>query len=77
MAPSDTLGNHMLVVSASGSPESICAVVQVISNFVLRSMPLFDAIFHPRIHDQLFYHSAAVTTTENTVLKTGPGISVC
>jgi len=47
------------------------------SNFVLRGMPLFDAIVHPRIHDQLIYHGAAVTTTENTVLETGPGIRVC
>ena len=43
---------------------------------MILGMPLFEAIVHPRFHDQLIYHGAAVTTMENTILKQGPGINV-
>lgn len=72
----NSLGKLILVLGASGGPKIISAVFQVMANVILRGMPLYEAMVHPRVHDQLIYHGAAVTTTENTVLEQGPAIRV-
>lgn len=72
----ETLGRLVLVVGASGGPKIISAVFQIFVMSVLLGMPLFEAIIHPRFHDQLIYHGAAVTTLEDTVLEQGVAINV-
>jgi gamma-glutamyltranspeptidase len=70
------LGDLTLVLGASGGPKIISAVLQVLVHVIFQGMPLFEALAHPRIHDQLIYHGSAVCTTETTVLEQGPGITV-
>ena len=43
-----TLGSLMLVLGASGGPKIISAVFNVIANYILLGMPLFDAVVRPR-----------------------------
>ena len=71
-----TFGDLTLVVGASGGPKIITAVLQVLLNHIMRGLPLFESIVHPRLHDQLIYHNAAVTTTELATLEQGPTIDV-
>jgi gamma-glutamyltranspeptidase len=75
-AEAGTLGPLILVLGASGGPKIISAVVQIFANMMLLGMPLFESIIHPRFHDQLIYHDAAVATVEDTVLEQGPSINV-
>jgi gamma-glutamyltranspeptidase len=72
----DTFGKLELVVGGSGGPKIISSVVQVVINYCLLGMPLFDSIARPRVHDQLVYHDAALTTTEKMLLLEGPLIEV-
>jgi gamma-glutamyltranspeptidase len=72
----ETLGPLVLAIGASGGPKIISAVMQVYLNVLLQGMSLFRAIVRPRLHDQLIYNGAAVTTTENNVLLSGPQIIV-
>jgi gamma-glutamyltranspeptidase len=72
----DTFGKLELVVGGSGGPKIISSVVQVVINYCLLGMPLFDSIARPRVHDQLVYHDAALTTTEKMILLEGPLIEV-
>ena len=65
------LGDLELIVGASGGPKIITAVLQVFLNVVMLGMPLYEAISKPRVHDQLIYHGAAVSATENTVTRSG------
>jgi len=71
-----TLGDLTLVVGASGGPKIITAVLQVFLNHIMRGLPLFQSTVHPRLHDQLIYHNAAVTATELATLEQGPTIDV-
>lgn len=75
-ASSNSLGDLMLVIGASGGPKIISAVFQVMANVILLGMPLFEALIKPRVHDQLIYHNAAVTTCEKSVLEQGPSITL-
>jgi gamma-glutamyltranspeptidase len=72
----NSMGDLFMALGASGGPKIITAVVQVIINHAHLGMPLFEAVVHPRIHDQLLYHSGDVTTMENSVLDQGPIITV-
>lgn len=72
----DSMGDLFMVLGASGGPKIITSVVQVIINHAHLGMPLFEAVVHPRIHDQLLYHNGDVTTTEKSVLDQGPIITV-
>ena len=69
-------GKLMLVVGGSGGPKIISAVLQVIINYCFLGMNLYDSIVRPRIHEQLLYHDAAVTTVEKDKLDQGPTIEV-
>jgi gamma-glutamyltranspeptidase len=62
------LGDLRLVIGGSGGPKIITAVYQVIVNYLLLGKPLFEAVAHPRVHNQLIYHGAAATTLENSVV---------
>ena len=62
------VGELVLAIGASGGPKIITAVAQVLLNFVVLGMPLFDAMIHPRLHDQLIYHGDAVTLVEESYL---------
>jgi gamma-glutamyltranspeptidase len=65
---SSRLGDLRLVIGASGGPKIITAVSQVLLRHVFMGEPLLEALVHPRLHDQLIYHGAAVTTTEKVKL---------
>lgn len=65
LATLSILGPLLMVLGASGGPKIITAVTQVLLNHILMGMPLLESLIHPRLHDQLVYHNAAVTTTEN------------
>lgn len=73
---SDNWGDLALVIGASGGPKIITAVVQVFILSLVFGRSLFEAVVHPRIHDQLIYHGAAATTIENAVLQDGSPIEV-
>ncbi|KAL3934573.1 MAG: hypothetical protein SGBAC_009738 [Bacillariaceae sp.] len=72
----DDIGALKLVIGGSGGPKIISSVLQVFINYCLLGMPLFDAVSRPRIHEQLVYHNAAVTTTEKDPLEQGPLLQV-
>lgn len=71
-----SLGDLFMAIGASGGPKIITSVVQVFINHALLGMPLFESMAHPRIHDQLLYHEAAVTCFETDVLDGGQIIQV-
>ena len=75
-ASGDDIGKLALVVGGSGGPKIITAVLQVFINFCMLGMPLFDSVARPRVHEQLVYHDAAVTTTEKAFLDQGSLIEV-
>lgn len=72
--PGGSFGELLLVLGASGGPKIITAVVTVFLNHIILGMPLFESIIHPRVHDQLIYHGAAVSTIEESKLETGEPI---
>lgn len=61
-----SLGDLRMVLGASGGPKIITAIFQVVINHLLLGKPLFEAMSHPRIHNQLVYHGAAATEVENS-----------
>jgi gamma-glutamyltranspeptidase len=65
----DDWGPLVLVIGASGGPKIITSVLQVILRFLWAGQDLLDAVLHPRLHDQLIYHGAAVTATEQATLQ--------
>lgn len=65
---SSRLGDLRLVIGASGGPKIITAVSQVLLRHVFMGESLLEALVHPRLHDQLIYHGAAVTTAEKVKL---------
>lgn len=69
----DTCGRNN---SGSGGPKIITAVTSIFLNHIILGMPLFEATIHPRVHDQLIYHGAAVTNVEETQLVTGEPIII-
>ena len=71
-----SLGTLVLVIGASGGPKIITAILQVFINYAILGMPLYESIAHPRIHDQLLYHTNAVTAIEKCPLQQGPTIAV-
>jgi gamma-glutamyltranspeptidase / glutathione hydrolase len=52
----------------SGGPKIISAVFRVLVNHLFLGMDLWQAIVDPRLHDQLIYHGAAVTTFEQSTV---------
>ena len=73
----DSMGDLFLVIGASGGPKIITSVVQVFINHALLGMSLFEAMSHPRVHDQLLYHGSDVTCFESVDLEgAGPHIEV-
>lgn len=66
------LGNLRMVLGASGGPKIISTVLQVILNHVYLGMPIFSAISHPRVHNQLLYHGSAATGYDKCPLIQGP-----
>jgi gamma-glutamyltranspeptidase len=75
-ADEDDWGKLMLVVGGSGGPKIITAVLQVLINYCMLGMPLFESVARPRVHEQLVYHDSATTTTEKDLLEQGPLIAV-
>lgn len=65
------LGDLTLVLGASGGPKIITAVLQVLLNYIILGQPLFEAMVHPRIHNQLIYNGAAATGLENSWVDNG------
>lgn len=72
----DDLGKLFMTLGSSGGPKIITAVLQVFMNHALLGMPLYSAVANPRIHDQLIYHDAVVTTYDMCPLLQGPTIEV-
>jgi len=72
----EVLGNLTLVVGGSGGPKIISAVLQVLLNNIMLGMPLYESVVHPRIHDQLIYHDAAILTVEKAPVLNGPEINL-
>lgn len=68
----DDLGKLMMVLGASGGPKIISSVIQVILNHIYLGMPIFSAISHPRVHNQLLYHGSAATGYDKCPLIQGP-----
>jgi len=62
-----TLGPLVLALGASGGPKIITAVAQVLLNYVILGMPLYESLVHARIHNQLLYHDSTVTTIEESI----------
>jgi gamma-glutamyltranspeptidase len=75
-ADEDDWGKLMLVVGGSGGPKIITAVLQVLINYCMLGMSLFESVARPRIHEQLVYHDSATTTTEKALLEQGLLIAV-
>jgi gamma-glutamyltranspeptidase len=65
----NSLGELVLAIGASGGPKIITSVVQVIIHYLFLGMSLFDAMAHPRIHDQILYHESDVTCYESCHLE--------
>jgi gamma-glutamyltranspeptidase len=63
-----SLGEFFLAIGASGGPKIITSVVQVFLHYAMLGMSLFDAMAHPRIHDQILYHESDVTCYESCIL---------
>ena len=70
----DNLGDLVLVIGASGGPKIITSVLQVLLNYILMGKPLLESIVYPRLHDQLLYHGASVTTAEKADLDTAESV---
>jgi gamma-glutamyltranspeptidase len=72
----NSLGDLRMVVGGSGGPKIISAVFQVITNHLLLGRSLFESVVHPRIHNQLIYHGASATNTENSIAGPLPGVNL-
>jgi gamma-glutamyltranspeptidase len=64
------VGDLAMALGASGGPKIITAVLQTFVNYAFKKMPLFEAVANPRLHDQLLYHSNAVTLYEKAKIGT-------
>ena len=64
------MGDLILVIGASGGPKIITAVLQVLIRIIYMGQKVFDAVLHPRIHNQLIYHNGAITATEQAKIVT-------
>jgi gamma-glutamyltranspeptidase len=62
-----------MVLGSSGGPKIITSIIQVILNHAILGIPLYEAVTHPRVHDQLLYHMAAGTGYDLSKLKLQPG----
>lgn len=67
------LGRLFMVLGSSGGPKIITSIIQVILNHAILGIPLYEAVTHPRVHDQLLYHMAAGTGYDLSKLKLQPG----
>ena len=67
---STTVGDLAMALGASGGPKIITAVLQTFINYAVKRMPLFEAVAHPRLHDQLLYHGTASALYEQTTIGT-------
>jgi gamma-glutamyltranspeptidase len=72
----DVLDELVLVIGASGGPKIITSVLQVLLRVIMIGRPLYDAVVHPRLHDQLIYNGGAVTAAEKAPLLQGPVIDL-
>jgi gamma-glutamyltranspeptidase len=63
-----TVGDLAMALGASGGPKIITAVLQTFINYSVNRMPLFQAVAHPRLHDQLLYHGTASALYEQTTI---------
>ena len=72
-----SLGPVRLAIGASGGPKIISAVLQTLLLHVMTGLSLYNAIAHPRVHDQLIYHGSAVTGIEvaKTISETSIALS--
>ena len=59
----------LMCLGGSGGPKIITAVLQVIVRHLLFGKDLFASMAHPRVHNQLIYHSSADTEMENSMVK--------
>ena len=66
------LGRLFMVLGSSGGPKIITSIVQVIINHVVLGLPLYEAVTHPRLHNQLLYHMAAGTGFDRSKLELQP-----
>jgi gamma-glutamyltranspeptidase len=62
------LGEFFMALGGSGGPKIITAVLQTFLNYA-NDMSLFDAMTHPRLHDQLLYHESLVTLYEKMYVQ--------
>lgn len=70
-------GNQLvLVLGGSGGPKIVASVLQVMFNFCMMGLPLFDSVALPRTQDQLLYHGVAATLVERMQLLDGPLLEV-
>lgn len=58
------MGKLVLSLGGSGGPKIITGVAQVIINYALLGMPLFESVMAARIHNQLVYHGASASVVE-------------
>jgi gamma-glutamyltranspeptidase len=65
----DDWGKLVLIIGASGGPKIITSVLQVLLRFLWAGQDLLGAVLYPRLHDQLIYHGAAITATEQATLQ--------
>ena len=72
----NSLGRLFMVLGSSGGPKIITSVLQVLINHAWLGMPLYSAVAHARIHDQLLYHGNLVTLYDQCPLLQGPTIEV-
>jgi gamma-glutamyltranspeptidase len=73
---STKLGRLMMALGGSGGPKIITAVFQVFFNYAVLGMPLFESVSHPRVHNQLLYHSQDVSGLEDSAALKGQKIEV-
>jgi gamma-glutamyltranspeptidase len=60
-----------MVVGASGGPKIISAVLQVVLNYLFLGQTLFESMLQPRVHNQLLYHGAAISSPEASTVQAG------
>ena len=72
----DLLGPLVLAVGGSGGSRIITAVAQVLLNFVVLGMPLYESVIHARVHNQLLDGGAPVTSVERRKIVSGEHIAV-
>ena len=61
----------VMAFGASGGPKIPTAVLQVFLNYFFRGLPLYEAVFRPRLHDQLLYKGHSTTLYDDEQLLQG------